>query len=75
MKVNPAHIHLSFEDDVMLHNRMLDSINTSITNRIFTSTYELAESNTAIKAVAQLIAAKANKQRFLIEQATENETN
>ena len=63
-----------FEDDVITHNRMLDTISKTMQQRTVAD-YSLGESIEAVKAVASLIKAKADKQREYVNSwSVSNET-
>lgn len=61
---------LSFEDDITLHNRMLETMSKAMNERTPIQEYQMDKSKEAIKAIAELIAVKAAKQKFLIESST-----
>lgn len=65
MEIKQAHLHISFEDDVMLHNRLLDTMGQAVTNRIGSS-YDYSDTLKAIQALARLIETKARKQTDII---------
>jgi hypothetical protein len=70
MEIKQSQLHPSFEDDATIHNRMMETMGYAIEKRI-ASSYEFDASLKAIKAIALLIEAKANKQRGIIEMAVE----
>ncbi len=56
---------LHFEDDITIHNRLLETISNTIETKNINQ-YDLDTSIKAVKAVAELIAIKANKQRDIL---------
>lgn len=64
-------VGLSFEEDVMYHNQLLEKTSITIDKRI-ASTYDMESSMKAIKAIASLIETKANKQKSILDSAIMN---
>jgi methionine-rich copper-binding protein CopC len=69
----PNSLTLNFEDDVTLHNRTLELISTAV-RAMPSESYDLNESKQMLKSLAQLIKAKADKQKDLINLAQINMT-
>jgi hypothetical protein len=67
----PNTVSLNFEDDVMIHNHLLEKISLVIDKRI-TNTYEIDNSFKAVKAIASLIETKANRQKMILDSAIVN---
>lgn len=75
-KIKQGTVNLSIEDDVTLHNRMIETVGRALESRI-ASSYEFSDSIKAIQAIAQLIKTKTDKQTRIMLTAEEdtNETN